>query len=47
MSNERDTDTDTWFIVKATDPYTNGGKGGGWVNMKKKEKKKEDNKTHS
>ena len=29
---ERDTDTDTWFIVKATDPYTRlelGGVGGG------------------
>ena len=28
----RDTDTDTWFIVKATDPYTRrelGGGGGG------------------
>ena len=25
---ERDTDTDTWFIVKATDPYTKGGEGG-------------------
>ena len=25
----RDTDTDTWFIVKATDPYTRLELGGG------------------
>ena len=34
---ERDTatDTDTWFIVKATDPYTNaGGLGGGDIKNK-------------
>ena len=24
MDSETDTDTDTWFIVKATDPYTKG-----------------------
>ena len=28
----RDTDTDTWFIVKATDPYTRRElRGRGWV----------------
>ena len=25
MDGETDTDTDSWFIVKATDPYTHTG----------------------
>ena len=36
LKRERDTDTDTWFILKATDPYTKGG--GGRVNIKKRKK---------
>ena len=31
MSNERETDTDTLFIVKATDPYTKREYGDGSV----------------
>ena len=29
LGGERETEKETWFIVKATDPYTRGGGGGG------------------
>ena len=32
-AHHTDTDIDTWFIVKATDPYANGGVGVGGVNI--------------
>ena len=30
---ERERETDTWFIVKATDPYTKRGGGGKYVKI--------------
>ena len=47
MSNERETDTDTLFIVKATDPHTNGGGGGGGGGRGREICKNNNNNTHS